>query len=260
MATQPQPDPLIRPPLQRRSQESLERVLQAGADLLREVGYEGFTLQEVSSRSGVSVGSIYARAASKEALILAIYDRETARMREENRRIELASRREDLHGRALVEALVHELAAGVLGNADTLRVFMHRAVVDQNFWERGSKGLRGLSATFEGALGAHRDDIRHPGSRSGDRHGLPPRLRHAGAPHLPRPGLRVRPPRLGRRARERARARGGRLPDRARAGLTAQLATGTGRRRSASSISASWLRMCLGVSSPMTFCSSGVWS
>ena len=38
MATQPQPDPLIRPPLQRRSQESLERVLQAGADLLREVG------------------------------------------------------------------------------------------------------------------------------------------------------------------------------------------------------------------------------
>jgi AcrR family transcriptional regulator len=162
MATQPQPDPLIRPPLQRRSQESLERVLQAGADLLREVGYEGFTLQEVSSRSGVSVGSIYARAASKEALILAIYDRETARMREENRRIELASRREDLHGRALVEALVHELAAGVLGNADTLRVFMHRAVVDENFWKRGSKGLRGLSATFEGALGAHRDEIRHP--------------------------------------------------------------------------------------------------
>ena len=26
----------------------------------------------------------------------------------------------------------------------------------------GRKGLRGLSATFEGALGAHRDEIRHP--------------------------------------------------------------------------------------------------
>jgi AcrR family transcriptional regulator len=93
MATQPQPDPLIRPPLQRRSQESLERVLQAGANLLREVGYEGFTLQEVSARSEVSVGSIYARAASKEALILAIYDRETERMAQENLRIERASRR-----------------------------------------------------------------------------------------------------------------------------------------------------------------------
>jgi len=105
VAARPQPDPLIRPPLQRRSQESLERVLQAGADLLREVGYEGFTLQEVSRRSGVSVGSIYARATSKEALILAIYDRETARMREENRRIEAASLRGDLHGRALVEGI-----------------------------------------------------------------------------------------------------------------------------------------------------------
>ena len=163
MATQPQPDPLIRPPLQRRSQESLERVLQAGADLLREVGYEGFTLQEVSSRSGVSVGSIYARAASKEALILAIYDRETARMREENRRIELASRREDLHGRALVEALVHELAAGVLGNADTLRVFMHRAVVDQNFWERGSQGPARAVGDVRGRAG--RPPRRDPPSR-----------------------------------------------------------------------------------------------
>jgi AcrR family transcriptional regulator len=162
MATQPQPDPLIRPPLQRRSQESLERVLQAGADLLREVGYEGFTLQEVSARSEVSVGSIYARAASKEALILAIYDRETERMAQENLRIERASRREDLQGRALVEALVHELATTVLGNADTLRVFMHRAVVDQNFWDRGSQGLRRLSATFEGALGERREVIRHP--------------------------------------------------------------------------------------------------
>jgi AcrR family transcriptional regulator len=162
MATQPQPDPLIRPPLQRRSQESLERVLQAGADLLREVGYEGFTLQEVSARSEVSVGSIYARAASKEALILAIYDRETERMAQENLRIERASRREDLQGRALVEALVHELATTVLGNADTLRVFMHRAVVDQNFWYRGSQGLRRLSATFEGALGERREVIRHP--------------------------------------------------------------------------------------------------
>ena len=155
-------EPLIRPPLQRRSQKSLERVLDAGADLLREAGYEGFTLQEVSKRSGVSVGSIYARTSSKEALILAIYDRETSRMAEENRQIETTSQRVDLHGRALVEALVEEMAEVVLRNAATLRVFMHRAVVDQNFWERGSQGLRSLSAVFENALHEHADEIRHP--------------------------------------------------------------------------------------------------
>ena len=53
------PEPLIRPPLQRRSQESLERVLQAGFELLKEEGFEGFTLQTVSRRAGVSMGSIY---------------------------------------------------------------------------------------------------------------------------------------------------------------------------------------------------------
>ena len=155
-------DPLIRPPLQRRSHESLERVLQAGAELLREAGYEGFTLQEVSRRSGVSIGSIYARTTNRESLILAIYERETERITEENRRIQETAHRSGLHGRALVEALVTDMAQGVLGNADTLRVWMHRAVVDPEFWERGSQGLRALSTTFEGALHEHRDDIQHP--------------------------------------------------------------------------------------------------
>jgi AcrR family transcriptional regulator len=58
---------VIRPPLQRRSQESLERVLAAGLEVLIDVGFEGFTLQEVSRRAGVSIGSIYARVPSREA-------------------------------------------------------------------------------------------------------------------------------------------------------------------------------------------------
>ena len=179
-------------------------------------------------------------------MILAIYDRETARMREENRRIEAASRRGDLHGRALVEALVHELAAGVLGNADTLRVFMHRAVVDQNFWERGSKGLRDLSATFEGALGAHRDEIRHPDPDLAIDMAF--RLVYDTLARRISHGPDFESDRLSQgRTRKRARARGADYligpsrPD-------AQPATGAGRFRSASSISASWLRMCFGVS------------
>ena len=59
-------DASVRPPKQKRSQESLERVLQAGAEVLLDVGYEGFTLQEVSKRSGVSIGSIYACLGEKD--------------------------------------------------------------------------------------------------------------------------------------------------------------------------------------------------
>src|ERR1700758_5344762 len=72
------PQPLIRLPVQRRSQESLERVLDAGFKVLQERGLDGFTLQEVSQRAGVSIGSIYGRVPGKEALIMAIYERETA--------------------------------------------------------------------------------------------------------------------------------------------------------------------------------------
>src|SRR3954469_71409 len=82
-ATAPEPEAL-RPPLQNRSRASLERVLVAGQRLLEEEGWEGFTVQEVSRRAKVSLGSIYARAPSKEALILAVYDRAVGEIAEAN--------------------------------------------------------------------------------------------------------------------------------------------------------------------------------
>ena len=45
----------VRPPKQRRSRESYERVLDAAHTLLEENGFEGFTAQEVAVRSGVSI-------------------------------------------------------------------------------------------------------------------------------------------------------------------------------------------------------------
>src|SRR3954468_22455511 len=84
----PAPEPeALRPPLQNRSRESLERVLDAGQRLLEEKGWDGFTVQEVSRRAKVSIGSIYARAPSKEALILAVYDRAVGRIAEERARL-----------------------------------------------------------------------------------------------------------------------------------------------------------------------------
>jgi AcrR family transcriptional regulator len=156
------PEQLIRPPLQRRSQESLERVLQAGAELLLEVGYEGFTLQEVSKRSGVSIGSIYARAPSKEALVLAIYDRELAKVSAANERLRETAQLEGLKGRDLIIALVDLMARSTLEHADILRVFMYRALVDEEIWRRGSDRSSQLSRAFEEALLEHKDELNHP--------------------------------------------------------------------------------------------------
>jgi AcrR family transcriptional regulator len=137
-------------------------VLQAGLELLQEAGFEGFTLQEVSRRAKVSIGSIYARAPSKEALILAIYDREMERIAAEQQRIAAASQREGLSSRELIETLVSELAQIMLGHAASLRVFMHRSAIDPEIWRRGSERSHTLAQVFESALLEHSAELSHP--------------------------------------------------------------------------------------------------
>ncbi len=155
------PEPLIRPPLQRRSQESIERVLQAGLEVLQEHGFEGFTLQEVSSRAGVSIGSIYARVVSREALIMAIYERAMA-WTDDRGPIERAAVRVDLGPRERIETIVTVLANSMLGHADILRVFMRQAPINPDIWQRGAEKSRDTARAFERAVLERREDIAHP--------------------------------------------------------------------------------------------------
>jgi AcrR family transcriptional regulator len=156
-------EPLIRPPQQRRSQESLERLLLAGFEVLREQGFDGFTLQEVSRRAGVSIGAIYARVPSREALIMAIYERQMAwTAEEEARQLELAHSLEGSSPSERIQALVRNEAATMLAHADTLRVFMRGASTFPEIWERGAVKSQTNGKSFrEGVLGV-RDHIDHP--------------------------------------------------------------------------------------------------
>jgi AcrR family transcriptional regulator len=154
------PEPLIRPPLQRRSQESLERVLQAGFELLKEEGFEGFTLQAVSTRAGVSIGSIYARVPSREALIMAIYERVMAWTEEDQ--ISPRSAREGLSARQRIEMLVSELAGQMLTHGSDLRVFMRQAAVNPDIWERGAEKSQATAEVFRRAVLEHPEDVSQP--------------------------------------------------------------------------------------------------
>jgi AcrR family transcriptional regulator len=154
------PEPLIRPPLQRRSQESLERVLQAGFELLKEEGFEGFTLQAVSTRAGVSIGSIYARVPSREALIMAIYERVMAWTEEDQ--ISPRSAREGLSARQRIEMLVSELASQMLTHGSDLRVFMRQAAVNPDIWERGAEKSQATAEVFRRAVLEHPEDVSQP--------------------------------------------------------------------------------------------------
>jgi AcrR family transcriptional regulator len=156
-----EPESLIRPPQQRRSQESLERVLQAGFELLQERGFDGFTLQEVSQRANVSIGSIYARVPSREALIQAVYERAMLWTEAQAEPLERAAHRPGTT-REQIEAIVVEMGSQVIAHGDVLRVFMRQAPIEPWIMERAALKSQATAEVFAHAVLEHRDEIRQP--------------------------------------------------------------------------------------------------
>lgn len=66
---------LRRAPVQRRSTERLERILDACAQLLDEAGYERLSTRAVATRAGVPIGSVYRFFADKRAMADALAHR-----------------------------------------------------------------------------------------------------------------------------------------------------------------------------------------
>ena len=65
-----QVDKLRRVPTQKRSRDTFEKILNATADLLHEVGFNAFSTNLLSVRSGISVRAIYRYFPNKHALIM----------------------------------------------------------------------------------------------------------------------------------------------------------------------------------------------
>ena len=150
----------LNPPLQERSRLAFERVLDAGTEVLREGGFEAFTITEVSRRARVSIGSIYGRA-NKEGLFLAIHARWTERISSEQDELlrELATR--DLGPEELVREAVAAVAYVFRTHGALMHVFMLRASLDAAIRERGAEASARNAETFERLLLAHRDAIAH---------------------------------------------------------------------------------------------------
>src|SRR3954463_8890912 len=147
----------VRAPQQQRSRESLERVLRAAEKLLAKRGYEGLTIAEVSRNADLSVGSVYGRFESKDALIYAIHARMLHRMTEG-----YAKHHPDWAGVDIEDVVsrgIHRLADPMKSERALLRVFMLRAPIDRRLADRASKESRALSRRFTAAVMEHRSDI-----------------------------------------------------------------------------------------------------
>ncbi len=65
-------------PRQRRSIETVERILEAAARLFDEVGYAATTTNRIADVAGISIGSLYQYFPNKDALLVALADRHVA--------------------------------------------------------------------------------------------------------------------------------------------------------------------------------------
>ena len=113
---------MVRTPRQDRARETVEVLLEATAQLLREGA--PFSTNRIARRAGVSIGSLYQYFVNKEALVLALA--------EERRQILLRRLVTDLGGNAALTDRIETAVLGlidVLGEDPPLQVALTREVV-----------------------------------------------------------------------------------------------------------------------------------
>lgn len=150
-----------RVPQQERSQRSLEQALKAAEELLIEEGYEGFSLRKVSSRSGVSTGSIYARVDSKDDLVHIV----AARLIEAR----WADHEQFMVGAREITALPELIAYVIPGygeilrrHSPLLRPLLLRAPYDEQLLDTHRSHAKEVRDDIVAMIAAHRDEIVHP--------------------------------------------------------------------------------------------------
>ncbi|WP_298287820.1 TetR/AcrR family transcriptional regulator [Novosphingobium sp.] len=151
---------LSRKPLQGRSLASFERMLEATKALMLETGGDAFTLQDVSERGQVSIGSIYLRFESKDRLLHAVIAEELKNVI----RLEQAMLTETIaESPTLGEFLpryIERYSSFLKIHAPLLRTIMQRAAVDPAVSEPGKETARRSATLSIEAILTYRDEIK----------------------------------------------------------------------------------------------------
>lgn len=155
---------MARQPQQARSRATLDRVLGAAEELFAERGEIGFTIPEVARRAGVSVGTLYRRFATKEDLLMAVFDR--VRGAEDETRlspwqsVDWAA----LSVRAMTDRLVTDIAQLLREREPLMRAIMARRLTvsdDDAVFQHGLQDVVRGAAQFESAVRASGREVTH---------------------------------------------------------------------------------------------------
>jgi AcrR family transcriptional regulator len=152
---------VVREPRQARSRRSWDRVVEAVIALMAKRGGATFTVAEVASASGVSIGSIYARVNSKEDLLRVAHGRLMDRLsRESTSGAEgTPDPAPDLPG--TVQVAVAHMANLLRRHASELSPFMVLSRSDAVIRERGREAHRTMTTAYhERVMRAKKEIVR----------------------------------------------------------------------------------------------------
>ncbi|PYY69613.1 TetR family transcriptional regulator [Pseudomonas jessenii] len=150
-----------RVPKQDRSRAALEKLLSATREILSEGTFEQLTIAGISKRSGVSVGSIYARFQGKDELFLAVMADVFGELETEWAELISSVRSRQLTLDDKVPELIETLAEHLRRHASILKPFMARGS-DPRVAAFGKAGHMKTASSFQSLLLESRTEIKHP--------------------------------------------------------------------------------------------------
>jgi AcrR family transcriptional regulator len=153
---------MSRLPQQGRSKASLERMLAAARELMLERGDEEFTLQEVSQRGNVSIGSIYLRFESKDNLVRAVIADSDAELGAAEAAMFAMLRSECTSLETFVPRYVEAYAEVLRQFAPLLRLSMERASFDPQVSGPGKERANSAAAAATSAMLSFAEEIAGP--------------------------------------------------------------------------------------------------
>ena len=149
-----------RKPRQGRSLASFERMLEATRELMLEKGSEDFTLQDVSARGNVSIGSIYLRFESKDRLLYAVIGKELQSIVDKEAAMVQAVASESGNLKEFLANYIDSYTAFMGEHAHILRAIMQRAAIDPVVSPSGKEAAHRAMSETAAVIMSYENEIR----------------------------------------------------------------------------------------------------
>jgi AcrR family transcriptional regulator len=162
----------VRPPQQARSQETLDRLLDAAEQLVTEKGFDDTPVAEVARRADSSVGAFYSRFRDKDGLLHALYERWLVEATATADAALDAARWEGASVSEIIATVVRFLVEIYRERGGLIRAFVLRNHVDPDFHARQERLSHYISDRLCALLMARRDEIDRPDPERASAFGL----------------------------------------------------------------------------------------